>query len=131
MENGGLDNAEVIAWICFILGAAVLLVGLYIGLKIAPEKAEEENKAKIDEAKAKLEETRTQLQTATSGNLEGGAAAGAAAAATTEAAKSALDQVGSIVGSLPERQRFPGMLILVGAVLMGVGTIQFGGTSIF
>lgn len=131
MENGGLDNAEAIAWICFILGAIVLLVGLYIGLKIAPEKAAKENKEKIDEAKAKLEETRTQLQAATSGNLEGGAAAGAAATANAEAAKSALEQVGSIVGSLPEHQRFPGMLILVGAVLMGVGTIQFGGTSIF
>jgi hypothetical protein len=133
MENGGLDNAATIAWICFVIGAITLFVGLYIGLKLAPEKAEAETKQKIDEAKAKLEETTSQLQAAASGTLEGGAAAGAAATATAtaEAAKSALEQVGGIVGSLPEYQRFSGMLVLVGAVLMSVGTIQFGGTSIF
>jgi hypothetical protein len=133
MENGALDNAEAIAWLCFVLGAIVLIVGLYIGLKTAPEKVEKENKQKLDEAKTKLEETTSQLKAATSGNLEGGAAAGAAATATEKAeeAKSALEQVGGIVGSLPEHQRFPGMLVLVGTVLMGVGTIQFGGTAIF
>lgn len=133
MENGGLDNAEAVAWLCFILGAVVLIVGLYLGMKKAPEKAEEENKQKIEEAKAKLDETTSQLRTATSRNLAGGDAAGVAETAATKAeeAKSALEQVGSIVGSLPEHQRFPGMLVLVGAVLMGVGTIQFGGTAIF
>lgn len=133
MENGGLDNAELVAWLCFGLGAIVLLVGLYLGMKKAPEKAEEENKQKIEEAKAKLDETTSQLRAATSRNLAGGDAAGAAETATAKAeeAKSALEQVGSIVGSLPEHQRFPGMLVLVGAVLMGVGTIQFGGTAIF
>lgn len=133
MDKGGLNNAEVIAWICFLLGATLLLAGLYIGVITAPRKAEEENKQKIDEAKTKLAETTTQLQAATSGNLESASAANVAttAAASAEAAKSALEQVGGIVGSLPAYQRFPGLLVLVGAVLMSVGTIQFGGTSIF
>jgi hypothetical protein len=130
MANGGLDNAEAVAWLCFVLGAIVLLVGLYLGLKTAPEKAEKENKQKIDQAKAKIEETTSQLKAASSGTLEAGGATATATAAAEEA-KSALEQVGSIVGSLPEHQRFPGMLVLVGAVLMGVGTIQFGGTAIF
>jgi type II secretory pathway component PulM len=133
MENGGLDNAEAIAWICFVLGAILLLVGVYIGVITAPKKVAEENKQKIDEAKTKLAETTTQLQAATSGSLESGAAANVAASATAtaEAAKSALEQVGGIVGSLPEHQRFPGMLVVIGAVLTSVGTVQFGGTSIF
>ena len=54
-----------------------------------------------------------------------------AAKGKTEAAKSALEQVGSIVASLPENLRFAGLLVLVGAVLMSVATIQFGGTSLF
>lgn len=133
MENSGLDNAEAIAWICFVLGGLVLLVGLFIGLVTAPKKAEAETKQKIEEAKAKLDQTTAQLEAATAGGLEAGGATGAAATATAtaEAAKSALEQVGGIVGSLPEQQRFAGMLVLIGAVLMSVGTIQFGGTSIF
>lgn len=133
METGGLDNAEAIAWICFVLGGVVLLVGLYIGLITAPRKAEEASKEKIDEAKAKLEEATAHLQRASTGDPGTRAALDTTTSATAaaEAAKSALEQVGGIVGSLPEHQRFPGMLVLVGAVLMGVGTIQFGGTSIF
>jgi ABC-type transport system involved in cytochrome bd biosynthesis fused ATPase/permease subunit len=133
MDNNSLNNAELVAWICFALGVIVLLVGLYLGLKVAPEKAKEENKQKLDEAKAKLAESTTQLKAAASGDLEAGKAAGVAASATAaaEQAKSALEQIGGIVGSLPEQQRFPGMLVLVGTVLIGVGTIQFGGTTLF
>jgi hypothetical protein len=133
VESGGLDNAEVVAWLCFVLGAIVLLVGLYLGLKTAPEKAAKQKDEKLKEARANLEETTSLLKTAASGNLEGGDAANTAEVAATkvEEAKSALEQVGSIIGSLPEHERFPGMLILVGAVLMSVGTIQFGGTAIF
>jgi hypothetical protein len=32
---------------------------------------------------------------------------------------------------LPENLRFAGVLVLVGTVLIGVATIQFGGTSLF
>jgi hypothetical protein len=135
MESGALSsNAEAIAWICFILGALVLVVGLYIGIISAPKKAEEENQKKLDEAKKTAAETTSQLKTLTTpGALESGDAAGVAADATEKAEKteSLLDGIGSLVGSLPEHQRFPGMLVLVGAVLMSVGTIQFGGTSIF
>jgi type II secretory pathway component PulM len=132
MQETGLDNAEVIAWICFGLGAIVLLVGLYIGLVTAPAKAQESSKEKLDEAKASIAETTATLEAATAGGAET-AVPGAAESAkeTAQAAKSALEQVGGVVGSLPEHQRFPGMLVLIGAVLMSVGTIQFGGTSIF
>ena len=53
------------------------------------------------------------------------------AASSAEAAASALEQVAGIVGSLPERVRFAGLLVLVGTVLVSVATIQFGGTSLF
>jgi hypothetical protein len=131
MQNTGLDNAEAIAWICFILGALVLLVGLYIGLVTAPAKAAEATKQKIDEAKANIAQTTETLEAATSGAEAAAVGAAESAKQTAEAAKSALEQVGGLVGSLPEHQRFPGMLVLIGAVLMSVGTIQFGGTSIF
>ena len=130
MENTGLDNAEVVAWICFVLGAIVLLAGIYIGVRTAPAKAAEETKRKIEEAKANIAETQAALEAASSG-AESAPLAAASAKETAEAAKSALEQVGGMVGSLPEHQRFPGMLVLMGAVLMSVGTIQFGGTSIF
>ncbi|HET9287130.1 MAG TPA: hypothetical protein VFO26_06185 [Gaiella sp.] len=55
----------------------------------------------------------------------------AAAGASTEAASSALEQVQGIVAALPENLRFAGLLILVGAVLMGVATVQFGDVSLF
>ena len=45
--------------------------------------------------------------------------------------KSALDEVSGIVAALPENLRFAGLLILVGAALMSVATVQFGGHSIF
>jgi hypothetical protein len=32
---------------------------------------------------------------------------------------------------LPENLRFSGMLVLVGAVLISIATIQFGGVSLF
>ena len=135
MESGALSaNAEAIAWICFILGGIVLLVGLFIGLVAAPKKAEEGNKADLDEAKKKAAETTSELKgLTTAGALESGGAAEAVEKATEKAeeTQSILEGIGSLVGSLPEHQRFPGMLVLVGAVLMSVGTIQFGGTSIF
>ena len=137
MENGALANAETVAWVCFILGAVVVLVGLYLGIVAAPQKAGEETKKKLEEAKAKMEETTAHLERATARGRGDDAAAAEAADATetaketTEQAKSLLDGIGEAVGSLPEHQRFPGLLVLVGTALMGVATIQFGGTSIF
>ena len=138
-------QADLVGWICLVVGVGVLLAGALIGvrtsLKQAPQKAEEamtkidEAQANIVQAKAHLEQTSVAVGEA---NLEGvGAAAdGATQAAeaaqqSTEAAKSALEQVQSIVGSLPENLRFAGLLVLVGTVLISVATIQFGGVSLF
>ena len=56
----------------------------------------------------------------------------AASAQTTAAeAKNTLEEIGGIVGALPENLRFAGLLILVGTVLMSVATVQFGGHSLF
>ena len=135
MVLAALKNADAVAWISFGLGVVVLLAGAIVGLltslKTAPEKAKE----KIDEAKSKLDETKSNLAAATGPEGvaagAGGGAATDAAATSADAAKSALEQVGDIVGSLPENLRFAGLLVLIGAVLMSVATIQFGGTSIF
>ncbi len=118
-----ISNLDASSWICFVLGGIVLLVGLYLGLR----KPAVDNKKALDEAKAKITELTSQLQKAKEGKLEDGVDL----AATAEGAKSAIEQVGGIVAALPENQRFAGLLILIGTVLMGVGTVQFGGTSLF
>jgi hypothetical protein len=129
MPIAALNNADIVAWACFGIGVIVLGIGLWMGIKTAPKKAKAASNDKLDEAKGKVKELTDELQKVKEGNLE--VAAVTDVASTAEAAKSALEQVGSIVGSLPEYQRFAGMLILMGAVLMGVGTVQFGGTSLF
>lgn len=48
-----------------------------------------------------------------------------------EEAKGKFSEIGSLVGSLPEHLRYAGLLIVVGAALIGVATVQFGGTSLF
>ena len=133
-----LKNADVVAWISFGLGVAVLIAGVVVGLVTSLKKAPEATKQKIDEAKDKIDETKSNLAAAQAQAGAGGAAAAAgapaaadAAATSADAAKTALEQVGDIVGSLPENLRFAGLLVLIGAVLMSVATIQFGGTSIF
>lgn len=128
-----IKNADIVGWVCLIVGIAVLVSGLVIGLVVSLKTAPTAEKQKIDEAKAKIEEAKAHIESAASPNLEAGGAAAAADAATAsaDAAKSALEQVQGIVGSLPENLRFAGMLVLVGAVLMSVATIQFGGVSLF
>lgn len=73
------------------------------------------------------------LEIASTPGFESTAAAGTAqeASASAAAAKSAIEQVQGIVGSLPVNVRFAGLLVLVGAVLMSVATIEFGGVSLF
>jgi hypothetical protein len=116
---------EIVAssWILFVLGGSVLLLGLYLGTIAAPAKAKED-KAKLAAAKAEHHAAALKMQAA------GGENQGVAAMAVAQS-KTAAEQIGSIVGSLPEYQRFPGLLVLLGAAMMGVATIQFGGTSLF
>jgi FtsZ-interacting cell division protein ZipA len=140
-----LTQGQAVAWICFVVGVVVLFGGMAIGLwtsfRQVPQKTTaaraklEEASARIDEARAHIEESTT---AAADSNLESFTASAAeattsaaAAGRSAEAAKSALEQVQGIVAALPENLRFAGVLILVGTVLMGVATIQFGGVSLF
>jgi hypothetical protein len=97
-----LSDLEASAWISFILGGILLLGGIAYGVFRAPTKAKEDQ-AKVKEA------------------LDAAAKQNATAA----------EQISGLVASLPEYQRFPGVVVLLGAALMGVGTVQFGGTSLF
>ncbi|MGH3132431.1 MAG: hypothetical protein ACRDNY_01585 [Gaiellaceae bacterium] len=138
-------QADVVGWICLVVGIVVLLGGVGVGLRISlqrPQKDAEAAKTKLDEAKTKLDDAQARLEQATSAVADSGLesfpdAAGTAKQAaeaakqSTEAAKTALEQVQGIVASLPENLRFAGLLVLVGTVLMGIATIQFGGVSLF
>ncbi len=145
MSLVAVTQAQVVGWICFAVGIALLAVGVFIGLwvtlKRAPQ-ATDDAKEKLDEAQANLEAARGHIERTSSAfesaNLEGAGASAAeateaveAAGSSTEAAKSALEQVQGIVAALPENLRFAGLLILVGTVLVSVATVQFGGVSLF
>jgi FtsZ-interacting cell division protein ZipA len=138
-------QAAAVGWICLVVGILVLaggvVVGLWTSFKRAPGKAKEA-KAKLDDATAKITEAKTQIEQTSSAVRQSGlegfttAAPGAtqaleAAGQSTESAKTAFEQVEGIVSSLPENLRFAGLLVLVGTVLIGVATIQFGGVSLF
>lgn len=129
------NSAQVVAWVCFGLGVLVLLAGVVIGLVLSFGKTPKgvtakDATAKVTEAAAKVEALKT---TAVAGANSPTSDATAAAAASTQAdeAQSVLEEVGGIVSSLPESLRFAGLLVLIGTVLMGVATVQFGGHSIF
>jgi len=155
---------EVVAWICLVLGVAVLSTGVVTGLRMssaggaavsksAADQAElalRRASTKLDEANRGLESATRRLQVAQDAEMSGlgsferadvggemREAARAAADSTlvastlTESASSTLKELSGIVGALPERTRFAGLLILVGTLLISVATIQFGGTSLF
>ena len=123
-------SAEIVAWTCFVVGIALLLVGLLIGLALTFRKTTKQVEYKMRQVRAKVDEL---TETAVSGSLH--SHADHEAAATAEAAgadvKSTLDEVSGIVAALPENLRFAGLLILVGTALMSVATVQFGGHSLF
>ncbi len=123
-------SAEIVAWSCFFVGVVLLFAGVVIGLFLTFWRKTQEVKQKVEEAKSKVEELK---QTAMSGSMKATADESAAASAQTTAAeaKSTLEEIGGIVGALPENLRFAGLLILVGTVLMSVATVQFGGHSLF
>jgi hypothetical protein len=132
MPIAALKNPEVVAWACFVLGIAVMIVGVLDGLVAAPAKAKKD-KELVDKTKAEAEKLEARQEETRVRRLNGDLTAADAEAevATSKAKSSVFESVGTIVASLPEYQRFPGMLVLLGVVLMGVATIQFGGTSIF
>lgn len=123
-------QAEVVAWTCFVVGTVLLLVGVVIGFYVTFKKTTEDMKQKVDEAKQWIDELKVTAVTAAETDKASQPAA-AAAASSAEAAKSTLEQLQGIIAALPEATRFPGLLILVGAVLMSVATVQFGGHSLF
>lgn len=109
-----LGDAQTVAWACFVVGVALVIVGvgfaIYVYLSVKP---------KVEKVQEGLVEVAM-------------AAPGAEVdAAQIDARKTALEQAGSIIGSLPENLRFPGLLVVLGIVLMSVATIQFGGVSLF
>jgi hypothetical protein len=123
-------QAEIVAWTCFVIGTALLLGGVFIGLYVTFKTAREHVRSKVDEARRKIDELKTTAVSAAQSDRASEPAA-AAAASTAEAAKSSLEQLQGIIAALPEAMRFPGLLILVGAILMSVATVQFGGHSLF
>ena len=123
-------SAEIVAWTCFVVGILLLLAGVVIGLALTFRKATKQVEHKMRQVRHKVDELR---DTAVSGSMSARADDHAAASAEAKAGevKSALDEVSGIVAALPENLRFAGLLILVGAALMSVATVQFGGHSIF
>jgi hypothetical protein len=129
------NSAQVVAWLCFGLGVLLLLAGAVIGLVLSFGKAPKgvtakDATAKVEDAAAKVQTLKT---TAVAGANNPTSDSTAAAAASTQAdeVQSVLEEIGGIVSSLPESLRFAGLLVLIGTVLMGVATVQFGGHSIF
>jgi hypothetical protein len=123
-------QAQIVAWTCFVVGTVLLLVGVALGFYVTFKKTGEHVQAKVDEAKQKIDELKTTAVSSARADSASEPAA-AAAASTAEAAKSTLEEVQGIIAALPEATRFPGLLILVGTVLMSVATVQFGGHSLF
>ncbi|MGA2452774.1 MAG: hypothetical protein ABSG93_04580 [Solirubrobacteraceae bacterium] len=129
------NSALVVAWVCFVIGGLVFLAGVVLGLLMSWRETTKGVSAK--EAKAKVQDAATKVKAltataVTTANTEGkDTAAATKAGAEGSAAESALKEIEGIIGALPERLRFAAVLILIGALLMSVATVQFGGHSIF
>lgn len=111
-----MTNAEFVGYACFAIGAIVLILGVMTGLTTSV-------KANAEAAKRKIDEAQQELATA--------AQPGVSAAGATAQASSALDEAQEIISALPEHLRFAGLLIVIGTILIGVATVQFGGVSLF
>ena len=134
MLVAALSNIDVIGWLCFVLGLFVLGTGVVKGFVLDRADASiKKAKSKIDHAKSKIDETKNHIQAAGVDGIVGADAQTSAATASASAddAKSALQEVGDIITALPENLRFSGLLVLIGTVLIGVATIQFGHVSLF
>jgi hypothetical protein len=138
-----IQGVEAVAWTCFLLGILVLITGVWIGLRtpVTDEHAVDEvgvARAKLAEAAGEVEKARLEIVQLARDNLTAGgpdaspaATAAHSAAQATQEAKSAVEQIQGTIAALPENVRFPGFLVLVGAALMSVATVQFGGISLF
>lgn len=132
-----------VALTCLVLGVVLIVSGTAHGIAVSSRESRlAQVKGELDAAQQRFQDTRLQLESMQAGGLEsvGGGLAGASsqlhrvaadAESTAGAAKSAVEQIGGLVGSLPENLRFSGVLLVVGTVLVSVATIQFGGTSLF
>jgi hypothetical protein len=119
-------SAEIVAWICFVVGIVLLLAGVAIGLVLSLREWHQKMtrlRGQVDDLKE------TAVRGSRSATVDEKAASSVEAQAA--AVKSSLDEIGGIVASLPQNIRFAGLLVLVGAALMSVATVQFGGHSIF
>ncbi len=123
-------SAEIVAWVCFVVGIVLLLAGVVIGLVLSLRRVTKEWNQKVTQLRGQVDDLK---KTAVTGSMRAAPDEGSASAAEAQAAavKSSLDEIGGIVASLPENIRFAGLLVLVGAALMSVATVQFGGHSIF
>jgi hypothetical protein len=126
-----LSSLQATSWATFGLGVIVLVIGLGLGIFKAPAAAKKDKK-ELTDAKVAAEVVSTELQEARNKSLNEGVATDTnAIAAATASSKTAVEQISGAIASLPEYQRFPGLLVLLGAALMGIATVQFGGTSLF
>lgn len=127
-------------WASFVVGLALIVVGALLGLwlvwkppKSQAEKKKEELKATLEAIKDEADQTLLRLNTV--GTLSGDQQATQATAQTvSDEAKKGLDQLkdlGALIASLPEHLRFPGLLVIIGAALVGVALIQEGGVGLF
>jgi hypothetical protein len=108
----------------------LVLAGVITGFDLSSRKVTSDVQRKVNEASVTIDQLRS---AAVAGALNAAADQESASTAEDKAeeVKSKLGEIGSLVGSLPEHLRFAGLLILIGAVLMSVATVQFGGQSIF
>ena len=123
-------SAEIVAWVCFVVGIGVLFSGIAIGLFLTFRKTTRDVRKKVAEGKDKVDDLTTAM-TSTMRAGPGQETAAAAAASQANEVKGKFEEIGELVGSLPENLRFAGLLVLVGTVLMGVATVQFGGQQLF
>jgi uncharacterized protein HemX len=135
-------SAKAVSWTCFGLGIALVVAGVVYGFVVIfwkqPQKAKQKAEQNANEAKATIDALANKGLVAAKTKGVSVDAVGdiqqtrdEAKAKVDEAKDTVLGDIGSIIGSLPEALRFPGLMILVGTVLMSVAAVQFGGHSIF
>ncbi len=129
------NSAFYIAWACFVIGALVFLAGVALGLLLSLRETNAGVSAK--DAQAKIKAATATVNTLTANAVQAARTVGADDSTATKVgseggtAASTLKEVEGIIGALPERIRFSAVLILIGALLMSVATVQFGGHAIF
>lgn len=129
-----VSDAIAVGWACFGLGAVVFVIGcvlgVYIDWKEIDGDASSNVKGKVVKATKEVSDLTTKAVEAA--NTDGkNTDTASAAEATGTAVVSTMKDVEGLLKTLPERLRFAGFLILIGALLMSVAAVQFGGHSVF